>query len=159
MVCGDFMKFPYKRYHVISSTATNSIVVSRPVIPICVIGPGDMVDIFALADTGADETILPRSVGELIGAEIDDTAQSRVTGISGHQVAVAPGTVEIEITDGQETYRWSTQVSFISFYDPNDEVAVLGHRGCLDFLTATFDGNRRTLDLVANTKFPGNVQS
>jgi hypothetical protein len=139
------------------SLAAGLAFVYRPVIPVRVIGPLGAKDLIALVDTGSDDTLLPRSVGDAVGAMIDDNQKSNVTGFGAQRVPVAPGDVELELSDGQDAYRWPATVSFVSFADPNDEIAVLGHAGFLEFFTATFDGGARTLELVANARFPGRL--
>ena len=69
------MKFRYKRYEVPPSQAFPEGVLYRPEFPIRIIGSAGEASIRVLADTGADQTLLPRSVGNAIGASLAGSAQ------------------------------------------------------------------------------------
>ena len=53
-----------------------------------------------------------------------------------------------------EFVAWKTTVGFVEFGSASDEVIILGHGGCLDFFTATFDGENAELELVPNAFLP-----
>ncbi len=99
--------------------------------------------LLALADTGADETILPRSVGDLIGAAIDEAVTWTVTGVGGQHVGVTLARVELALVSSRTVYRWRAAVGLVDFSNPDDEVAVLGHVGFFDQFTAHFNTRRR----------------
>ncbi len=61
------------------------------------------------------------------------------------------------MTDGNQTFRWSTKVGLVDFADPNDEVTIMGHAGFLDFFRVIFDGHLRTLEIELTPAFPGQV--
>ena len=48
----------------------------------------------------------------------------------------------MKLETGGETIQWKTSVYFYEFPDHDDETAILGHIGFLEFFTATFDGKR-----------------
>ena len=107
-------------------------------------------------DSGADETLLPRSIGEAIGVRIDDSTQSQVAGIGGQLVDVWYGQADMELTAGRKSYRWSAVVAFTAM-EPEDTSAILGHAGCINFFRVRFDVERRAVHLQPNGKFMGNV--
>ena len=82
------MKFPYQRYTVTPSPSVPDGILYRPEVPLRVIGSIGDASFLALVDSGADETLLPCSMGEAIGVRIDDSTQSQVAGIGGQLVDV-----------------------------------------------------------------------
>src|SRR5438132_5220550 len=104
------MSFPYQRYQVEPSATLPDGVLYRPELPIRIIGAAGDASFFALADTGADETLLPRSVAELIGAEIDDTQAWSVAGFGGHTVVAVLADVDLELASRKKVYRWRAKV-------------------------------------------------
>jgi hypothetical protein len=65
-------------------------------------------------------------------------------------------TAELEITESGILWRWRARVGFtpapLSY-------ALLGQRGCLEFLDATFRGADQIAELEMNRQFPGLVRS
>jgi hypothetical protein len=141
------MTFPYQRYAVEASPVFSRGVVYRPEITLRIIGGAGDAIIHALVDTGADGTLFPRSIGEAIGATIYEKSTATVRGLGGEPLTVVAGEVEIEVADGDERHRWTMPVGFTSLQDPQDEVAILGHAGFLDYFEATFNGQGHELHL------------
>ena len=141
------MRFPYQRYEVHPSTSLPEGVLYRPELPIRVIGSAGHVSLLALADTGIDETLLPRSVGELVGAAIDETQSWSVAGFGGQQVDVVLAEVEFELVSRRNGHRWRAKVGLVDFPNPEDEAAVLGHVGFFDQFTAHFNTRRRQVTI------------
>lgn len=139
------MKFSYQRYEVEVAPGFSEGILYRPEIPIRVIGLTGDASFLALVDTGADGTVLPRAVGEAVGAIIDDQHTTRVTGVAGQELTVSPGEVEFELRSGRKTYRWRATIGFADFSSSEAEQALLGHSGFLNLMRATFDGERHEL--------------
>ena len=59
------------RHEVESTPLTPQGLVYRPEISVRVIGSQDEIYLMALVDTGADETILPLSLAQLLGVDVD----------------------------------------------------------------------------------------
>lgn len=152
------MKFAYQQYLGQPSATTPTGILHRPEIPLKIVGDSGTFPTSALVDPGSDETLLPLSLGKLIGAKIDPTQCWQVEGIGGQAVAVALGEVEFELTDGKQTFRWPAKVGLVDFADPKDEVTILGHAGFLDYFRVIFDGHRRMLEIEATPSFPGQVR-
>jgi hypothetical protein len=150
------MRFPYREYHITPSPDFPDGVLSRPEVPLHVIGPAGVEILLALVDTGADTTVLPRWTQSAIAAAIDETQASTVSGIAGQELAVVPGEVELALEQGGETYRWKTRVEFAS-EDSLDAAAILGHAGCLRHFVASFNGQSLYLELLPTADFPGSV--
>jgi hypothetical protein len=136
------MNFSYRQYNKADGSK-----IYRPEIPVRVTGPAGGASFFALLDTGSDRTILPRRIGERIGAEMDNSTAVTALGVGGQQVQVVPGAVDLELVQGKKRYRWRADVAFISLPDPKREVTLLGHRGFLEFFDVTFYGENRKVRL------------
>ena len=153
------VKFPYRRYQVRGSTGSTPRIIHRPVIPIRLTGPGGDLRLFALVDTGADETLFPRWAAEQIEVPVDESKPLDIVGIGGHRVSALPGHVEFELTDDQQVYQWPSVVRFASWPESQTQLAILGHAGCLNFFTTIFDGHARAIDITPNSTFPGSTRS
>ena len=110
------MIFAYQRYEVEASPAFGGGLLYRPEIPLRVIGQTGDANFFALVDTGADGTLIPRSLGERIGVDLDDSQPTSVRGFSGQdEVLVVPGRVTLELRQGSTLHRWETTVALVEF--------------------------------------------
>jgi hypothetical protein len=147
------MRFRYASYEVDPSATTPDGVLYRPEVVVDVIGPKGFATIQALADTGSDETILPASVAQAMGARLDRAAVSEASAVGGHVVQLVPGTVTLRLSQGDEAYQWSATVGFLEVSQPEDEVALLGYAGFLEFFRATFDSQNYELDLTPHHRF------
>jgi hypothetical protein len=110
-----------------------------------------------LVDPGSDDTLLPLSLGQMIGAHMDATQNWKVEGIGGHAAAVFLGEVVIELTDGGQIFRWPAKIGLVDFADAQDEIVLVGHAGCLDYFRATFDGHQRLLEIEETPAFAGQI--
>lgn len=94
------MKLPYSSYEIQATPAHPDIfVVYRPVIPFRAIGTTDSAVFYGLLDTGADETILPKAMADLIGMAVDPTQTAIATSASG-DLPIAYGQVTLELPKG-----------------------------------------------------------
>lgn len=148
------MKFSYREYVSIFPGTKDYRLILRPVITIRVVGPNADARWDALVDSGADETLFPLSLAEILGVELDQELISEAAGISGDRLKIQYGNVELRIESGTETVVWKTTVGFVDFGSASDEVIILGHGGCRDFFTAIFDGEKAELELTPNALFP-----
>ncbi len=147
------MKFPYRQYATVPSPLHTGNFIFRPEIPLRVIGSTGDARLRVLVDTGADITLLPRGIGEAIGADMDERHGAYGHGVGGYDFLIIPGKVELELTDDTKTYSWVTTVGFVSFDNSENEVAVLGHGGGLDHLIVTFDSDNNELVVKPRTSF------
>lgn len=148
------MKFLYREYLSRLPGTADFRLILRPVITIRITGPASEGRWDALVDTGADETLLPLSLAELLGIELDQETTSQAAGISGDPLTIHYGSVDFQIASDLEIVSWNTIVGFVEFGSSNDEVIVLGHGGCLDYFTAVFDGERGELEMIPNSLLP-----
>jgi predicted aspartyl protease len=151
------MKFPYREYLSVVPGSSDYRLILRPVIPIRIVGTTGETRCDALVDSGADECLFPMSVADALGIEFDPQQTSEAAGISGDRLKISYGEVEIQIEHEEQAITWKTSIGFANYGSPDDEVVILGHGGCLDFFTATFDGELAELELVPNSLLPGNV--
>lgn len=147
------MRFSYREYVSQFPGTADYRLILRPVITVRIVGPKAQARWDALVDTGADETLLPLSVAKLLKVEFLE-GTSEAAGITGDKLTIHYGDVEFEISAGDETTKWRTTVGFVEFGTKDEEMIVLGHGGCLDYFTATFDGERAELELTPNALLP-----
>jgi hypothetical protein len=118
----------------------------RPVIPVRLVGRADSLDIFALVDTGADESYITDEMARTLGVQPISDSLFVVETASG-SMEVPYGEISIQIHNGVEEYRWSAVVGIVS--EPWPE-AILGHAGFLQYFDAEFSHGRGTLLLNRN---------
>ncbi len=152
------MKQPYQRYHIAPSPLNPSGFVYEPRVPLVVIGPNGITQWAALVDTGANHCVLPATDAEVLGISLDDADQVVASGFAGDELPISLATVDLHVSHDGQSFQWSAIVGFAPFKQPEDELAILGHIGCLDYFRATFDGDAHELDLVPTPQFPGTVR-
>ena len=127
----------------------------RPEVPLSIAGSKSTRTYQALVDTGADNTILPTSIAQVLGINLGEASPRKLAAYGGQELTVKPATVLLEIEDQDgEWCRWQTEVYFLETANGGEETVVLGHEGFLNFFTATFDGKVGSLELVANDTLP-----
>lgn len=147
------MRFPYARYEVDPSPTVPQGILYRPEIELAVSGPLRTVTIQALVDTGPDETVFPASLANALGVELDDIAPGQAAAVGGHQVRLVPGSVTLVRSLGDESYRWQSTFAFLETDKPEDEMALLGYSGFLEFFAARFDSDQFKVTLTPNNRF------
>jgi hypothetical protein len=148
------MIFLYRPYPTASTTATGGVLY-RPEIPIRVHGPLGSKLLRALVDSGSDDTILPLPIAQNIGAKIDASHRWRVEGFGGNALDAIVGEIDFELVTPAERFWWTAKVGLIEFTNSEDEFAILGHAGFLDFFIDTFDGGIHAVELLPAPAFPG----
>lgn len=151
------MRFEFVAYRVQESATIPGGIVYRPEVTVRLRGPRGELVISALVDTGADETVLPRSLAGLLGVEPDAEQGGFAQGVTGQLMSLAPAIIDIELLGSKESYRWTTLVSFADFPTSDDECVILGHAGALELFIAEFDGERRAGELRPNSSFRGSI--
>jgi len=142
------LRFPYGQYEVEPTPGQpEQTIVYRPVIPIGITGEAGTAVFYGLLDTGADETLLPKKVADLIGIKANTSQTSTVMSASG-EMTVSYGRVTIEIGHGRQKYRWGAIVGIVE--QPWQE-ALLGHIGFLRYFDVTFLGAKQEVKLKRNT--------
>ena len=147
------MNFAYLRYVSLNKGQRTEIL--RPVIPIDLAGPAGEIDFYGLVDTGSDDTLIPRFLAQELGLAIDDSNRSKVKGIGEDELLISSAVVELRISDRTEFASWECQVGVMGDDEDEHDFVILGHAACLEFFTATFNGDRKTLELFPSANFPG----
>lgn len=148
------MKFPYSAIVSFDPDTGEPMLLLRPEIEIRIWGPNGFRNYLALVDTGADNTIFPRSAATALGIPLRPPRGGQSKSFGGHIVAIELGDAEMEISSTGESYRWPQRLHFYDTSGEDEEVAILGHVGFLEFFTATFDGKSAWLELVPYGTFP-----
>jgi hypothetical protein len=151
------MKFPYQAYQAAPSPTVPNGILYRPEVPLTISGSAGSQTLWPLVDTGSDDTLLPLSSGRMVGAVLDPGQTWDVQGIGGQSVKAILGEVTFELARGPQLFRWVAKVGFVDFPRPEDEFAVVGHAGCLDYFRVTCDGHLHELDIEVTPAFPGQV--
>jgi hypothetical protein len=148
------MKFPYSVALSLDPDTGDGMFLLRPQVEVRIWGPSGFRNYLAQVDTGADNTIFPRAAAIALGIPLQAPRGSLTKSFGGHTLAFELGDAEIEIADSNETIRWQQRVQFFDFSADDEEVAVLGHVGFLEYSTAIFDGELATLKLDPNSTLP-----
>jgi len=93
--------FPYKK-----EPSTVFGYVYRPVVEIYLrTRDGDWFKVSTYADSGADITVFPRSVCELLGLSLQDGQESTVTGVGGEEIKIFIHRIMVRIGDEELKIR------------------------------------------------------
>ncbi len=151
------MIFAYRQYPTFTSPTVPTGVLYRPEISVRVVGTLSALWTWALVDPGSDDTLLPLSLAQAIGARMDPLQTWSVEGFGGQALPVVLGEIELELNDGNQTFRWPARIGVVDFADPQDEITLVGHAGFLDYFRVTFDGHAHALHIDVTPSFPGRV--
>ena len=87
----------------LSTKKTSLGTILNPVIPIQVLTPKGFVTFQFLLDSGADFTLLPRHMADLVGIDLNKSPSAKTFGVEGKGIHVAIGRITIRI--GSEILR------------------------------------------------------
>lgn len=144
------MKVPYLSFRNKPTLLVPEAIRYRPYVRLRVHGSVRHRTIWAVLDTGADITVLPRALAEEIGVTILAGEKRTARGVSGEAMEIVAGEVGLEIGDSDETHRWSSLIGFADFAHPKQQRAILGHVGFFDQFRVTFDGVFHEVDIQRN---------
>lgn len=125
----------------------------RPLIPLSVQALNRRFLTFgrALVDPGADDTVLPIDIAELLAVSLYP-ATSHSLRWRGQRYLLRYGDVKLELVDDEgNVLAWPATVGFTA---APVRYPLLGICGCLEFLDATFRGAERIIELQPNLSFP-----
>ena len=126
--------------------------VSRPLIPVTLIGPGGTWVLDGLVDSGADGILVPAFVAPIIGIDLTSAAPEATRGIGGSNVTTYYADVTMRIADQNEQREWSALVGFAQLTSRN---VLLGHAGFLQYFTTILHGDLEFVELTVNALYPG----
>ena len=123
------MKFPYSSLIAAAPDSDDYVVFRRPELPVTIVGPAGWVTLIALADTGSDNTIFPKSVADYLRIPLQPMPGGSASVIGGQRVELLSGDVALRLEAEGAIVQWSTPVFFFDFSSPEEETVILGHAG------------------------------
>ena len=121
----------------------------RPLVPLTVQGPNGRSVAFgrALVDPGADDTVMPLDVAELLAVSFHP-ATGHSLRWKGQRHLLRYGDVTLELADDEgNALAWQAVAAFTT---APLRYPLLGICGCLEFFDATFRGAERIIELESN---------
>lgn len=112
-----------------------------------------------MIDTGSDITLLPGVIAEDLGIDLAAAQESTVRGVGDQPIDTRDCHLVLELSDGSLAYRWEAEVSLVIDKCAESHLALLGHRGCLDYFSASFDADTYSVELLPAKRYPGTVVS
>mgnify|MGYP001592534256 FL=1 len=111
--------------------------IKSPSIPVILSGKGNKYQFIALLDSGADLSVIPREVAELLGLDLNKK-EEEARGIGGIVPAIQTN-MNIELGKPHEMYSFNIPVKVI-LSDVDEEIPVLlGRAGFFDKFVISFD--------------------
>ena len=131
------MSFKYK-----SITRANGVIIKTPSIPITILGnSGLRIEFTALIDSGADVSVIPQEVAELLNINIQGE-KSKSKGIGG-EVDVVNSKITLNIRKGHEDYTFTIPVQIVL---GNHQIPVLlGRTGFFDEFSILFEQSKEKI--------------
>jgi predicted aspartyl protease len=148
------MNFEYSSIVAAEPGTGDFILLRRPEIPMTVCGPHGEQSYIALVDTGADNTILPKSIADVLGIQLRASAAPAAIVFGGHRAELLTGEAVLRVESDGASISWKAAVCFFDFPSAKEETVILGHTGFLEYFTAVFDGHECTLSLLPNEDLP-----
>lgn len=125
------LSFKYK-----SIVRPDGNIIKTPSIPIIISGDSQLrIEVIALLDSGADVSIIPLDVAELLQINLNDE-KSKSRGIGG-EVEVINTKMSVNIKKGHEDYSFTIPVQVIK--GDSSIPIILGREGFFDKFHITFD--------------------
>jgi hypothetical protein len=138
-----------------ASVGSASEHITRPVVSVRIRGPIASRRLkSALLDTGSQDTLFPMELAEPLGVILG--GERAALKWRGQSYWVEFQTVELELVQDGIAWRWRARVGFTP---APLGYALLGQRGCLEFVDATFRGADQIVELETNRAFHGNTGS
>src|SRR3989344_2415684 len=127
------LTFKYKRVK-----RAGNVEIKSPSIPITVWGVGQRFEFIALLDSGADLSVIPKDVAELLGLKLSGQKEE-ARGIGGKVDAVQT-TMNIELGKPHEKYTLTNIPVKVIFNHMDQEIPlILGRAGFFDKLIISFN--------------------
>jgi len=147
------MRFEYTGIISSAPDTGDAIAVFRPEVRIIVHGPKGHAIFRALVDTGSDNTIFPARVARDLGIAVQQATGPAMEAFGGHRITMSFAYVDLQWIHAEDDLRWLAHVYFASTGE-EQETAILGQDGFLEFFTAKFIGDEFALELETNNYLP-----
>lgn len=132
------MKYKYRKINLVSPFSKQFI--SRPIIPVSIHYEEKKIHYEALIDSGADFTILPMGLAEILNINASNFKKILFTGVDGGILKGIIAKVGMEI--GGATYQTS-----IVFAEISGTIGILGQIGFFDKFIVKFDLKKEGIEL------------
>jgi len=122
----------------LSTKKTSLGTIFNPVIPVKILTPKGFVTFQFLLDSGADFTLLPKHVADLVGIDLRNAPSTKTFGVEGKGVRVFVGSVTIKI--GHEILK------IRAFFSERDDAPfLLGRMDLFNKFKIEFDPKRKKI--------------
>src|SRR5262245_37422501 len=106
------MKVPYEPTPIRAVGTHDPVLIYRPMIHVRLIGPKGNVRLFGRIDTGADDSLFPEAIADLLGVEFRRGQYEPLRLPGGGVTAARYSEVDLEIRSPEGPYRWAALVGF-----------------------------------------------
>lgn len=138
------MKFPYIKF---PSTDPQRKWISRPLIPIKLIGPKNNWEGYALVDSGADRSLFNIAIAEKTGMDFEKDLTEDFSGIEGGTLRTNLSKVKLQIIGTEETVE-----VIAGFVDSPNVSAILGQDGFFDVFRIKFERDHGLFEIIPVSK-------
>ncbi|MBI3623559.1 aspartyl protease family protein [Candidatus Pacearchaeota archaeon] len=137
------LTFRYKRVK-----RPNDIEIKSPSIPVMLSGTGTKYQFIALLDSGADVSVIPKEVAELLGLDLNKRKEE-ARGIGGIVPAIQTN-MNIELGKPHEMYSFNIPVKVVLSEIDEEIPVLLGRAGFFDKFVISFDQKEERVTLKRN---------
>jgi hypothetical protein len=128
----------------------------RPIIEIGIIGPRTTLFRKATLDSGADDTIFPLSLAEVLGIDLTNAPMGKATVANGTSLQYYYAEVGLQLTSvGGEKDEKIAWTAIVGFAESRKKKGLLGHAGMLQYFDVAFFGEHREVIVTPNSTLPG----
>jgi len=120
---------------------------TRPIVIFSIKG----IEFFGIIDSGADSSIMPKEVAEVLGINIEKLADDEIRTVSGQLVKVKRAYFDVGFKDLREN-KTINKVPFHISLDNSLKDIVIGRAGIFDNFTITFEQMYKRVSLKYNPK-------
>ncbi len=121
--------------------------VARPIVIFSIKG----IEFFGIIDSGADSSIIPKEVAEILGLEINKLEDDEIKTVNGQIVKVKRAYFDVSFKDLRETKIINKTPFHISLDDSLNNI-VIGRAGIFDHFTVIFEQMYKRVGLKYNPK-------
>lgn len=133
------MKFPYIKF---PSSNSKQKWISRPYIPLKIIGQKGIWEGYGLIDSGADKSLLNTEIAEEIGLDLDENQLENFSGIEGGKLEARLAKIRLQIAGFEE-------IKIVAGFVNSAAVGViLGQEGFFDEYRIKFERDYGTFEIT-----------
>jgi hypothetical protein len=126
-------------------------VVKSPSIPVTLVGKAARYDVIGLLDSGADVSVIPKDMAELLGLDLERKPVEESRGIGGTVRSVSTVLqLIVEAKRGHERYQITLPVNVL--LDGESPPLLLGRAGFFELFVITFDEDGQRISLKRVTR-------